>query len=156
MQAHCLNLCTPLPLVKRPVIEILKLSIVWLNLACWHLNYCLYCLSYDLSDTQDGLNINVLQQTAYLVVNQIMVCNFAFLFNCTPVSRTSDSLRFWLQDLSIDGRALCFDCCQTLWGLPVGFLILRYSVLCTVEYLSLLYLLFISWFIWSGDDAFIS
>ena len=29
-----------------------------------------------------GYNINVLQQTAYLVVNPITVGNFAFLFNC--------------------------------------------------------------------------
>ena len=35
--------------------------------------------------------INVLQQTACLVVNPIKVGNFVFLFNCTPVSRTSDS-----------------------------------------------------------------
>ena len=37
-----------------------------------------------------------------------------------------------------------------LWpftGLPVGFFWLRYSVLCTVEPLSLLYLLFISMFL---------
>ena len=39
-----------------------------------------------------GYNINVLQQTACLVVNPITVGNFAFLFNCTPVGRTSDSL----------------------------------------------------------------
>ena len=39
-----------------------------------------------------GYNINVLQQTAYLVVNPIMVGNFAFLFNCTPVGLTSDSM----------------------------------------------------------------
>ena len=38
-----------------------------------------------------GYNINVLQQTACLVVNTITVGNFAFLFNCTPVGRTSDS-----------------------------------------------------------------
>ena len=37
-------------------------------------------------------NINVLQQTACLVVNPITVGNFAFLFNFTPVGRTSDSL----------------------------------------------------------------
>ena len=37
-----------------------------------------------------GYNIDVLQQTACLVVNPIMVGNFAFLFNCTPVGRTSD------------------------------------------------------------------
>ena len=39
-----------------------------------------------------GYNINVLQQTACLVVNPITVGNFAFLFNCTPVARTSDSI----------------------------------------------------------------
>ena len=33
---------------------------------------------------------------------------------------------------------------QAQRGLPVGFLLLRYSVVCTVESLSLLYLLFIS------------
>ena len=39
-----------------------------------------------------GYNINVLQQTACLVVNLITVGSFAFLFNCTPVGRTSDSM----------------------------------------------------------------
>ena len=39
-----------------------------------------------------GYNINVLQQTACLMVNPITVGNFAFLFNCTPVGRTSDSM----------------------------------------------------------------
>ena len=41
---------------------------------------------------QTGYNINVLRQTACLVVNPITVGNFAFLFNCTPVGRTSDSM----------------------------------------------------------------
>ena len=40
--------------------------------------------------------------------------------------------------------------CRDHRGLPVGFLLLRYSVLFTVESLSLLYLLVISWFICSG------
>ena len=39
-----------------------------------------------------GYNINVLQQTACLVLNPITVGNFAFLFNCTLVGRTSDSM----------------------------------------------------------------
>ena len=39
-----------------------------------------------------GYNINVLQQTACLVVNPITVCNFAFFFNCTLVGQTSDSM----------------------------------------------------------------
>ena len=39
-----------------------------------------------------GCNINVLQQTACLVVNPITVGNFAFLFNCMLVGGTSDSM----------------------------------------------------------------
>ena len=39
-----------------------------------------------------GYNTNVLLQIACLVVNPITVINFAFLFNCTPVGRTSDSM----------------------------------------------------------------
>ena len=39
-----------------------------------------------------GYSINILQQTACLMVNQIMVGNFAFLFNCMPVGRNSDSM----------------------------------------------------------------
>ena len=59
---------------------------------------------------------------------------------------------FRLKDLSIDGMvgAWCFG-----WVLgPPGFIcwifLLCYSVLFTVESLSLFYLLFISWFIYSG------
>ena len=39
-----------------------------------------------------GYYINVMQQTACLVANPITVGNFAFLFNCTPVGRTSNSM----------------------------------------------------------------
>ena len=39
-----------------------------------------------------GYNINVLQQTTSLVVSPITVGSFAFLFNCTPVGQTSDSM----------------------------------------------------------------
>ena len=39
-----------------------------------------------------GYNINVLQQTACLVANPITVDNLAFLFNCTLVGHTSDSM----------------------------------------------------------------
>ena len=41
-------------------------------------------------------------------------------------------------------------------GLPIGFFLLRYSVLLTVESLSLLYLLVISDLYVLGDDALIS
>ena len=49
-----------------------------------------------------------------------------------------------------------FGCSQAHHGLPVGFLLLQYSVLFTVESLSLLYLLFISNLYVLGDDALIS
>ena len=37
-----------------------------------------------------GYNIDILRQTACLVVNPIKVNSFAYLFNCTTVRRTSD------------------------------------------------------------------
>ena len=37
-----------------------------------------------------GYNIDVLRQTARLVVNPIKVNSFAYLFDCTTVGRTSD------------------------------------------------------------------
>ena len=39
-----------------------------------------------------GYNINIMRQSACLAVNPITVNNFASLFNCTPVGRTSDSM----------------------------------------------------------------
>ena len=92
-----------------------------------------------------GYNINVLQQTACLVVNPITVGNFAFLFNCTPVGQTSDDgsdlktyllMRWWGPD--------ALAVCRAHRVYLIGFLLLQYSVLFTVESLSLLYLLVIS------------
>ena len=37
-----------------------------------------------------GYNIDALRQTACLVINPIKVDNFAYLFDCTKVSRASD------------------------------------------------------------------
>ena len=37
-----------------------------------------------------GFNINVMRQTACMVVNPIKVNSFAYLSNCTTVGRTSD------------------------------------------------------------------
>ena len=39
-----------------------------------------------------GYSMNVLHQNACFVVNLITVGNFAFLFNCTPVGQTSESM----------------------------------------------------------------
>ena len=39
-----------------------------------------------------GYNINVMRQSACLVINPITADNFASLFNCTPVGRAPDSM----------------------------------------------------------------
>ena len=39
-----------------------------------------------------GFNLNVMQQSACLVINPITVDGYAALFNCTPVDRASDSM----------------------------------------------------------------
>ena len=39
-----------------------------------------------------GYNINIMRQSACLVVNPITINNFASLFNCTPVGRASNSV----------------------------------------------------------------
>ena len=55
-------------------------------------NFSAQCIKIITHYKKIGYNINVLQQTACLVVNPITVGNFAFLFNCTPVGQTSDSM----------------------------------------------------------------
>ena len=37
-------------------------------------------------------NLNVMRQSACLVINPITVDSYAALFNCTPVDRASDSM----------------------------------------------------------------
>ena len=39
-----------------------------------------------------GYNLNVMRQSACLVINPIMADKFAALFNCTPVDRVTDSM----------------------------------------------------------------
>ena len=39
-----------------------------------------------------GYDLNVMRQSACLVINPITVDNFAALFNCTPVDRALDSM----------------------------------------------------------------
>ena len=39
-----------------------------------------------------GLNLNVMRQSACLVINPITVDDYATLFNCTPVDQASDSI----------------------------------------------------------------
>ena len=39
-----------------------------------------------------GYNLNVMRQSACLVIDPITVDSYAALFNCTPVDRASDSM----------------------------------------------------------------
>ena len=39
-----------------------------------------------------GYNLNVMRQSACLVINPMTVDGYAELFNCTPVDRASDSM----------------------------------------------------------------
>ena len=39
-----------------------------------------------------GYNLNVMRQSACLVINPITVDDYGALFNCTPVDRASDSM----------------------------------------------------------------
>ena len=39
-----------------------------------------------------GYNLNVMRQSECLVINPIMVDDYAALFNCAPVDRASDSM----------------------------------------------------------------
>ena len=39
-----------------------------------------------------GYNINIMRQSACLVINPVTVNNFASLSNCTPVCQASDSM----------------------------------------------------------------
>ena len=106
-----------------------------------------------------GYNINVLQQTACSVVNQITVGNFAFLFNCTPVGRTSNSMMVPTKRLIYwwDGR----DLILWLFVRPSGVYLLDFFCSGIQFYLLLsLYLCFISLLYLDlyvlGDDALIS
>ena len=41
---------------------------------------------------RNGYNLNVMRQSACLVINPVMVDGYAALFNCTPLDRASDSM----------------------------------------------------------------
>ena len=104
-----------------------------------------------------GYNINVLQQTACLVVNPITVGNFAFLFNRRWVGLQT-LWWFRLKDLSIDEMvwAWCFGC---LLG-PPGFTCwifcsdIQFYLLLS-PYLRFISLLYLDLYV-LGDDALIN
>ena len=61
-----------------------------------------------------GYNMNVMRQTACLMVKPVMVNNFAALFNCMPAGRASDSGLKTSNEVGW-GLMIC------LWSCPPGF-----------------------------------
>ena len=101
-----------------------------------------------------GYNIDVLQQTACLVFNPITFGNFAFLFTCTPVGRTSDSMTFLTYKTYVLMRWLRPDALTVTR--PTGVYLLDFFC-SSIQFYELLspYLRFIS-YLYLVDDALIS
>ena len=53
-----------------------------------------------------GYDLNVMRQSACLVINTITVDNFAALFNCTPADRASDSMMARFKAINLSGLGL--------------------------------------------------
>ena len=68
-------------------------------------------------------NMDIMWQTACLIVYPIMVYNFAFLFTCMTVGRSQTKWRLSPQSVS-DGCRLTMNVCgRTHRGLVCGFLV---------------------------------
>ena len=75
-----------------------------------------------------GYNLNVMRQSACLVINPITVDIFAALFNCTPVDRASDSMTARPKLSIVVGRDRSSDvCCLVHWGSIDYLLLLQIS-----------------------------
>ena len=70
-----------------------------------------------------GYDLNVMRQSACLVINPITVDNFAALFNCTPVDRASDLKLFIL----VGWDRCSFVCCLAHRGSTDDLLLLQIS-----------------------------
>ena len=103
-----------------------------------------------------GYNINILQQTARLVVNLIRVGNFAFLFNCMSVVGVQNLWQSRLRDLSIDEMrgAFCFDCFQSHRNLRVRFCAGIQFYLLLSPYLCLISFLYLDLYILGHDTLY--
>ena len=65
-----------------------KLSIF--NIVDKHIKF--YSQNTNLLYKRIGYNLNVMRQSACLVINPGTVVGYAAFFNCTPVDRASDSM----------------------------------------------------------------
>ena len=71
-------------------------------------------------------NLNVMRQSACLVINPITVDGYAALFNCTPMDRASDSMMAPTYSYSflLVGTG-AFVCCLVHWGSADYILLLQ-------------------------------
>ena len=76
-----------------------------------------------------GYNLNVMRQSACLVINPITVDGYAALFNCTPVDRASDSMMVPTLSYSfyLVGTG-AFVCCLVHRAQLIIFFCFRFSV----------------------------
>ena len=71
-----------------------------------------------------GYNLNVVRQSACLVINPITVDNFVALFNCSPMDRALDYLKLFI----LVGRdRSSFVCCLVHRGSTDDLLLLQIS-----------------------------
>ena len=79
-----------------------------------------------------GYNLNVMRQSACLVINPITVDSYAALFNCTPVDRASDSMMApWPRPKTIHFSWLGPEVSSVAWSIWAQLIILfcfRFSV----------------------------
>ena len=71
-----------------------------------------------------GNDLNVMRQSACLVINPITVSNFAALFNCKPEDRVSDSL---MAQTLIGWDRSSFVCCLVHRGSTDDLMLLQIS-----------------------------
>ena len=81
-----------------------------------------------------GYNVNVMRQSACLVINPITVDGYATLFNCTPVDRASDSMM--VRPKAIHFSWLGPDLSSVAWSTGAQLIIFfcfRCSVVCLTD-----------------------
>ena len=108
-----------------------------------HICFCLFWLPWN-GQKKEPAGLNVLNSTN-------LTLNYDVNQDTKRWVRHQTLWWFRLKDLSIDGTVgpWCFGCFRAHRGLPVGLFLLRYSVLFTIDSISLLFFLVISWFICS-------
>ena len=85
-----------------------------------------------------GYNINVMRQSACLIINPITVDSFASLFNCMPVGRASDSMMDQTLSSLICLSWLGLDLCSSdAWSFGVQLEVVFFSISSVVLFYTL-------------------